>query len=116
MQPTCAVTNKVVFIAKTTLEELTINAGVSQTTDILLYDREDLGRKPNILKTYKVSKKGHAICMMISYFFQDTTEVHLYNYENTLVVLERQAVENMLTSIINISHFKISIWNAKTLG
>ena len=54
--------------------------------------------------------------MMISYFFQDTTEVHLYNYENTLVVLERQAVENMLTSIINISHFKISIWNAKTLG
>ena len=56
MQPTCAVTNKVVFIAKTTLEELTINAGVSQTTDILLYDREDLGRKPNILKTYKVSK------------------------------------------------------------
>ena len=45
-----------------------------------------------------------------------TTEVHLYNYENTLVVLERQAVENMLTSIINISHFKISIWNAKTLG
>ena len=48
--------------------------------------------------------------------YQDMTEVHLYGHDNTLVVLERRAVENMITSVITIDNFKLSLWNSKTLG
>ena len=50
------------------------------------------------------------------YIYQDTTEVHLYCYDNTLLVLERRAVENMITSIINVNNFRLNIWNIETLG
>ena len=56
MQPTCAITNKTVFVAKTVLEGVTINDGVTQTTDILMFNREDITREPKVLKTYKVSR------------------------------------------------------------
>lgn len=42
-------------MAKTVLEGVTINEGVTQTTDILMYDREDLTRESVILKSYQVS-------------------------------------------------------------
>ena len=48
--------------------------------------------------------------------YQDMTEVHLYGHGNTLVVLERRAVENMITSVITIDNFKLSLWDSKTLG
>ena len=48
-------------------------------------------------------------------YFQDTTEVHLYSFNKTLVVLERSSVENMITSIIKISDFRVSVWNADSL-
>ena len=48
--------------------------------------------------------------------YQDMTEVHLYGHDNTLVVLERRAVENMITSVITIDNFKLSLWNSETLG
>ena len=53
---------------------------------------------------------------MVLTSYQDMTEVHLYGHDNTLVVLERRAVENMITSVITIDNFKLSLWNSKTLG
>ena len=70
-----------------------------QNTDILAFDRGNVRGEPELLTS-----------------FQDMTEVHLYSHQNTLVVLERRAVENMLTSVITIDNFKLSLWNCKTLG
>ena len=83
-----------------------------------MFNREDITREPKVLKTYKVSRNFYQLdnYKQIQNRLKDTTEVHLYSYQNTLVVLERQAVENMLTSIINITNFKLSLWNALTLG
>ena len=63
MQPTCSITNKTVFVAKTVLEGVTINEGVTQKTDILMFNREDLNREPEILKTYQVSKKNFLLSL-----------------------------------------------------
>lgn len=72
---------------------------VQQTTEILVFNRENIYTAPSLLTSY-----------------EDMTEVHLYSHDNTLVVLERRAVENMITSIITIDNFKLSLWNSKTLG
>ena len=70
-----------------------------QTTDLLVFSRDNVQSDPVVLTSY-----------------QDMTEVHLYGHDNTLVVLERRAVENMITSVITIDNFKLSLWNSKTLG
>ena len=70
-----------------------------QRTDLVVFSREDIQREPMVLTSY-----------------QDMTEVHLYGHDNTLVVLERRAVENMITSVITIDNFKLSLWNSETLG
>ena len=70
-----------------------------QRTDLLVFSREDTNTDPVVLTSY-----------------QDMTEVHLYGHDNTLVVLERRAVENMITSVITIDNFKLSLWNSETLG
>ena len=70
-----------------------------QRTDLLVFSRDNVHSDPVVLTSY-----------------QDMTEVHLYGLNNTLVVLERRAVENMITSVITIDNFKLSLWNSKTLG
>ena len=70
-----------------------------QRTDLLVFSRDNVHSDPVVLTSY-----------------QDMTEVHLYGHDNTLVVLERRAVENMITSVITIDNFKLSLWNSKTLG
>ena len=70
-----------------------------QTTDLLVFSRDNVQSDPVVLTSY-----------------QDMTEVHLYGHDNTLVVLERRAVENMITSVITIDNFKLSLWNSETLG
>ena len=86
-------TGSSLIVGRTTLEE------DGQNTDILAFNRGNVRAEPELLTS-----------------FQDMTEVHLYSHQNTLVVLERRAVENMLTSIITIDNFKLSLWNSKTLG
>ena len=70
-----------------------------QTTDLLVFSRDNVQSDPVVLTSY-----------------QDMTEVHLYGHDNTLVVLERRAVENMITSVITIDNFKLSLWDSNTLG
>lgn len=55
-------------------------------------------------------------CLLCAFHAQDATEIHLYSHDNSLLILERRAVENMITSIINIDNFKLSIWNSATNG
>ena len=43
-------------MAKTVLEAVSLNDGVTQATDILMFNREDPTREPAILKTYQVSE------------------------------------------------------------
>ena len=43
-------------MAKTVLEGVTVDEGITQTTDILMFNREDITREPKVLKTYEVSK------------------------------------------------------------
>ena len=66
--------------------------------------------------------------------FETATDVHLYSHDNALVMLERRLVvkksikntnamftmlfmyssqeENLLTSVISVHHFQLSLWNA----
>jgi len=92
-QPTCAINRNHVIVSRTQEE-----TDQQQRTEILVFDRRDLKAEPQILATY-----------------HDTTEIHLYCYDNTLLVLERRAVENMITSIINVNNFRLNIWNTETL-
>ena len=90
---TCAITDTNLIVGRTTKQEQ------QQTTDILVFSREKIEKDPVVLTS-----------------FHDMTEVHLYSQDNTLVVLERRAVENLITSIITIDNFKISLYNSSTLG
>ena len=90
---TCAITHTNLIVGRTKKQEH------QQTTEILVFSREKIEKDPVVLTS-----------------FHDMTEVHLYSQDNTLVVLERRAVENMITSIITIDNFKISLYNSSTLG
>lgn len=111
-QPTCAITDNHIIVAKT------LSDNEFQSTTVIAFDRINVKEKPVQLVTFNVSfgvcfqKITHTQKYVI---FQDSTEVHIYSHSDTLVILERRAVENMITSIIRIGNFKVSIWNAKTL-
>ena len=92
IHPTCAITSTKIFVGSTCL------ADPNQNTNIKIYDRRDVTAEPTSLKTFEVM-----------------TEVHLYSYENTLVLLERRTQENFITSVISVNNFKLSIWNTETL-
>ena len=70
----------------------------NKTTSIQIFDREDVKAPPITFQT-----------------FQAMTEVHLYCYEHTLVLLERRTQENLITSVISVNNFKLSLWNTETL-
>jgi len=88
---TCAITSNKVFVGSSRLTD------ASQKTTIQVFDRTNTVTSSVTFKT-----------------FEEATEVHLYSYENTLVLLERRTQENLLTSVISVNNFKISIWNSET--
>ena len=112
-QPTCAITNSKVYLGRTVT-----GTGELQTTDILVYDRDDPESDPPVLTSYNVGRYDtkNRFCLLCAFHAQDATEIHLYSHDNSLLILERRAVENMITSIINIDNFKLSIWNSATNG
>jgi len=92
IHPTCAITPTKIFVGSTSLADPTKN------TSIQVFDRINVRAPPVTFQT-----------------FEAMTEIHLYCYENTLVLLERRTQENFITSVISVNNFKLSIWNTETL-
>ena len=53
-QPTCAITNSKVYLGRTVT-----GTGELQTTDILVYDRDDPESDPPVLTSYNVGRPRH---------------------------------------------------------
>jgi len=92
----------------------TFHTTAALTSNSLVVASTDLGDRPGTeVRAYDRTSTNPELNPKILKSFETATDVHLYSHDNALVLLERSSQEeNLLTSVISVHHFRLSLWNA----
>jgi len=99
-----------------TLDLETFHTTAALTTNSLVVASTNLGgRSGTDVKAFARTETSPELNPKILVSFDTTTDVHLYAHDNALVMLERSSQEeNLLTSVISVNHFRLTLWDAAT--